>query len=230
MSPRRKKISRKLYDSPATMLLLLAGGFALFSVLFRYEVPKVNAAEHKTGRLVLLPVPEDSVQAQWLEIHDPARIARGGELPEPAERSVPGASKPEPVVPLKSPSAVEPEAMNRQEIPAALPPVFRPETGTGLRFKAIAPEAYPRILVNKEKSAGILPEALLKQAASVNAGTVELRFSQGVLPGELRSAVVCSSGSARLDQALIQYFGKQTFKELPAHIRVIWDIAGEVKK
>jgi hypothetical protein len=178
-----------------------------------------------------LPVPENSAQAQWLEVHDPARIARGGEMPEPAGRPDPGnAPKPEPAVPLKTPAVVEPDAMNRQAFPDALPPVFRPETGTGLRLGSIAPETYPRILINKEKAAGLLPETLLKQAASVNAGTVELRFSQGIMPGELRTAVVRSSGSVRLDQALIQYFSRQTFKELPAHIRVIWDIAGEVEK
>lgn len=230
MSPKRKKIASNLQKSPAGMLLLLAGGFALFSVLFRYEVPRVSAAEHKTGQISLYPVNEDSDRHSWLQIHDPARIARGGQMPEPEPRPEPGdAPKPQPVVPLQMPEAVAPAAVNPAEIPADLPPLVRPEKAE-LALKSLAPEVYPKILVNKAKYGRKLPETLLKQAAAVNAGTVELRFSAGVVPGEIRALVMHSSGSIALDQALIKYFQKQSFRELPAILRIIWDATGEVTK
>lgn len=212
------------------MLLLLAGGYALFGVLFRYEGPRVNPTEHKGGRISLYPVQPNSPGQQWLEVHDPARIARGSEIPEPAPRPDPGnAPKPEPVIPLQAPQATAPQAVRAGEIPAELPPVIRPDAGS-LRFEAMAPETYPRVWINREKHAAPLPEPLLKQAASVNAGTVELRFSRGIVPGEIRASVVRSSGSTRLDQALITYFAAHSFREFPAHVKTVWDAAGEVEK
>ena len=94
----------------------------------------------------------------------------------------------------------------------------------------ITRETYPRITVNGRKYDGHLPEALLKQSAAVNAGTVELRFSKGIPDSEIRVAVLRSSGNSRVDQALAGYFAKNKFQELPAVIRTVWDAAGEVEK
>ncbi len=230
MAARRKKKNRTFQSSPAIALLLMAGCFVLFSVLFRYEVPRVNTTEYKAGRISLYPVQCGSAEAQWLEVHDPARIARGADFPEPEGRPEPGnAPKPDPVVTLKKPVPVEPEAINRDRIPVPLPPVVR-RTGETLTFKHLVPESYPKVTVNGGKYAGKLPESLLKQAAAVNAGTAELRFSKGVLEDEVRITVIRSSGSARVDQALAGYFAKHSFRELPAVVRTVWDAAGEVEK
>ena len=230
MPSRRKKKSRLFHATPATALLLLVGGYALFSVLFRYELPAVNAREHKTGRIALYPVRPSSAEARWLEVHDPARIARGGDFPEPETRPEPGnVPAPEPVVKAELPTAVSPEPINRERIPVSLPPVAQKQNGE-LVFQKLTPESYPKVTVNGAKYDGNLTESLLKQAASVNAGTVELRFTRGVMEKERRVLVNRSSGNVRLDLALAKYFSSKDFPELPAVIRIVWDAAGEVKK
>ena len=72
MGSRRKKKTRVLQASPAMAVLLTLGCFALFSILFRYEVPRVDTAEHKSGRITLYPVAPESSAAQWLEVHEPS--------------------------------------------------------------------------------------------------------------------------------------------------------------
>ena len=231
MGSRRKKKTKALQASPAMAVLLTLGCFALFSVLFRYEVPRVNAAEHKTGRLSLYPVAPDSAAAQWLEVHEPSRIARGGEFPEPEPRTEPAnAAKPDPVVSLKKPAAIAPDPIRREQIPSALPPAVRQISVKWAPMPKIVQENYPRITVNGRNYDGHLPESLLKQSAAVNAGTVELRFSRGIPDSEIRVAVLRSSGNARVDQALAGFFAKKAFQELPAVVRTVWDAAGEVDK
>ena len=230
MVGRRKKKTRSFHASPAKALLLMFGCFAVFSVLFRYEMPRVNLTGSKKGRITLYPVQPESADAQWLEIHDPARIARGGDFPEAELRPEPGnAPKPEPVMALAKAVPVEPEAINRDRIPVPLPPAER-QTGEKLVFQRVVPESYPRVTINGVKYAGNLPESLLKQAAAVNAGTVELRFSRGVLAEEVRVTVIRSSGSVRVDQVLAGYFAKHSFGDFPAVVRTVWDAAGEVEK
>ena len=231
MGSRRKKKTKALQASPAMAVLLTLGCFALFSVLFRYEVPRVDTAEHKNGRISLYPVAPGSADAQWLDVHEPSRIARGGEFPEPEPRQEPAnAPKPEPVVSLKKSVTVAPEPIRREQIPSALPPVSRQITVKFAPLPKITQETYPRITVNGRKYDGYLPEALLKQSAAVNAGTVELRFSKGIPDSEIRVAVLRSSGNSRVDQALAGYFARNKFQELPAVIRTVWDAAGEVEK
>jgi len=226
-SNRSGTLDRRLH-SPLVAILLTVAGFALPGVLFRLEVPSGHASGHHYGRMSLLPLTAaDSGMMRWLAVHDPTRIARGGALPPPVPRTAPvSAARPDPRLVIPGPRPVAPAAFPVGPIPADAPPRTDVEPAA-VDYPALPPEIYPRVTVNGVKNAGALPEELLKLAASVNAGTAELRFSYGILPGELRVAIVRSSGNVRVDQELVRQFSGMKFPELPARVRVVWDAAGE---
>ena len=214
--------------SPAMALLLTAGLFVLMGFLFRYEPPKGRSGGHRSGQIALLRLnAADTRTTKWLAIHDPTRIARGGAFPAPVPRTPPAdAVKPEPRLILPAPRIVEPAALPVGSLPPDAPPVTG-ELSAAPVYPALAPENYPRVTINGVKWNSALPETLIKLAAAVNAGTAELRFSQGILPGEIRKSVALSSGNVRVDRELIAHFDRRRFADLPVKIRVVWDASGE---
>lgn len=227
MRLRVKNPDRKLH-SPVMALLLTVGVFALLGTIFRYEPPKGRTTGHRSGQISLLRLnAADTAMTRWLAVHDPTRIAQAGAFPAPVPRTVPvDTAKPDPRPVIPAPHAVDPAVLPPGAIPPDAPPVTEVAADPAV-YPALVPENYPRVTINGAKWTASLPDALIKLAASVNAGTTELRFSQGILPGEIRKAVYRSSGSVRVDQELIAHFARLRIPGLPARVRVVWDAAGE---
>lgn len=230
MRVRINNFDRKLH-SPFMAMLLALGSFVLLGAVFRYEPSAGRVSGHRSGQTALLPLDNAGPgMTKWLDMHDPTRIARGTAPKLAVPREAPADTArpdPRPVIPVPTP--VAPAAFSAGPIPKDAPPV----TDTALPatvYPALPPENYPRVTINGAKLTDPLPEELLKLAAAGNAGTAELRFSRGILPGELRTTIVRSSGNVRVDQELVRRFSGLRFAELPARVRVVWDAAGETSR
>ncbi len=214
--------------STTAALLTAAAGFVFFGVFFRYEPPKVAPPVHRAGKASLLTLrAEDEVMGRWLEVHDPSRIALG-RPPVIRKRPYlpPDSTKPDPLYEPEAPREPVPVPFVMEGVSAGNVPKFHAPLPVPV-FPAIPPENFPKFTVNGIREKLILPDDLLKLAASVNAGTVEMRLGQGVLPEERRIEVLRSSGSSRVDRILAEIFASRRFPELPARLKLVWDSTGE---
>ncbi len=206
--------------------------FLAIGLLFRCELPVNDGTSVRKGQNLLLTLTAEKRDlTAWISIHDPSRIARGGGIPASARREVPPYfTLRELVLPLEASGLPEPESFGAAADSAGTDWGWTVSPGGGVAFPPLRVKTYPRVEFNgKEQMSFALPEELLKLAASVNAKTAEIVFSNGILPEERRWTVLCSSGSSRLDRELVRQFSGTAFHEMPARVRLIWDATGEDK-